>query len=87
MYMKSRLNHVLLSKDFVPEAIPKPEQKKKPKKKETENEKKEVDDANGDELFWAKLPVIMRSDNKKKGKKRGWVVAKPGEIGKQKKSS
>ena len=92
MYLKSRLNHVLLSKDFVPEALPHPEQKKKPKKnKETESKKKEVDDANnGDELFWTKLPVIMRSDSKKKGKKRGWVVKKPGqediEIGKKKKA-
>ena len=69
IYLKSRLNHVLLSKKFEPTALPQPCTKTKTQKKKisVENSMKE----DGDE-FWAKLPVIRSSDGKKKAK-RGYV--------------
>ena len=72
VYLKSRLNHVLISNTFEPTtALPK-------KEKESHKKRKKVDadtdpdiievKGDGDE-FWAKLPVI-RSDSKKKLKKK-----------------
>ena len=74
MYLKSRLNHVLLSKEFSPDSIPKPEEKKKKLVKKTvkEEEPKKMEDG---EEFWKKIPVIRSTDTKKskKIKKRGYV--------------
>ena len=69
IYLKSRLNHVLLSKKFEPTALPQPCTKTKTQKKKISVENSTKED--GDE-FWAKLPVIRSSDGKKKAK-RGYV--------------
>jgi len=67
MYLKSKLNHVLLTKDFNPEMV-KPEaviheQKKMHTKKK---QKQPIVKEDGDE-FWAKLPVIKGSAKGKRG--------------------
>ena len=71
MYMKSRLNHVLMSNDFDPStAIAKIEKEKEKKKPKTvQGEKPEAVEPKEDgEEFWAKLPIIRNTDQPKKKK-------------------
>lgn len=76
MYLKSKLNHVLISNSFDPskdivKEVPKPteaKKKKKPVVEEDENESK----GDGEE-FWTKLPILRGTS--KKGSKRGLVVS------------
>ena len=70
VYLKSKLSHVLMSKTFDPmNAIKKTEDNaaKKRKKEATDPDIIEVK-GDGDE-FWTKLPIV-RSDSRKKGKKK-----------------
>ena len=67
MYLKSKLNHVLLNRDFDPNTaiVDKKEELKKKRKKAPKKDDDVRED--GDE-FWAKLPVI-RGNNSKRGYK------------------
>lgn len=72
MYLKSKLNHVLLAKDFDPATaiakIEKPDKSKSKKKPAAiDPDIIEVDQKGGEE-FWKKLPIV-RSSSTKKGKR------------------
>merc|ERR1712080_788422 len=72
MYLKSKLNHVLMAKHFDPTtAIAKVEKKEKamnkPKTVKGQPEKAEEPKQDGEE-FWAKLPILRDSGQPKRKK-------------------
>ena len=71
MYLKSKLNHVLMAKHFDPtKDIAKIEKKEKPmsKPKNVQGEKTAEDPKEDGEEFWAKLPILKDSGQPKKKK-------------------